>query len=210
MSAELGLPPLDHHSSQRVFRILLEALARPGTVQHLPADLVDVDVPVAVLVPLALADLEVTLAVLETGGPDWASRLERASGAERAAPERADMVLALRAPRPDEVRGLRRGTPDRPELGCRLVLACADLSATTGEVLVELTGPGVAGSAQLAVDGLPVEVLEALVAVNRRFPQGVDTYLVATDGHVVGLPRTTRVNVRAGAGTWATTPTGRS
>lgn len=203
---------LDHLGSQRVFRVLLDALARPGRVLELPAGLIDVDTPAPVLVPLALADLEVTLAVLEPAEPGWAARLERATGARRATAERADLVLALQPPRPDELRALRRGTPDRPDLGCRLVLACDRIAVAASEpaVLLDLTGPGVPGTARLAVTGLPVEVLEALVAVNRRFPLGVDTFLVGTGGHVAGLPRSTRVQIRSGPGTWAVAAIGRS
>ena len=195
-----ALRPLDHTGSQATFRVLLDALARPGTVHTLPAGLVDIDVPAAVLVPLALADLEVAFSVLEPAGPDWAGALRAATGTRAVESERADMVLALRAPRPDEVRGLRRGTPDRPDLACRLVLACDRFGE--GAVL-ELTGPGVDGSTSLAVAGVPVETLEALVAVNRHFPLGVDTFLVDTAGHVAGLPRSTTVRITSGAGAWA-------
>lgn len=207
------LRPLDHTVSQATFRVLLDALARPGTVHHLPLGAVDVDVPAAVLVPLALADLEVDLTVLEPAGPDWAGALGQATGARAVASESADLVLALRPPRPDEVRGLRRGTIDRPDLACRLVLACdrIDTGAVTGgqTAVLDLTGPGVDGSAELSVSGVPVETLEALVAVNRKFPLGVDTFLVDTDGHVAGLPRSTAVRITSGAGTWAPANAGR-
>ena len=196
------LGSLDHVGSQQVFRVLLDVLARPGTVRDLPGGVLDAGVPAAVLAPLALADLEVSLAVLEPAGAGWADALRAATGARPAPPERADMVLALRPPRPDEVRGLRRGTPDRPDLACRLVLACDRLDRD-GAVVVELTGPGVDGTAHLGIGGVPVEVVEALVAVNQRYPLGVDTFLVAADGRVVGLPRSTRIRVRTGAGTWA-------
>jgi alpha-D-ribose 1-methylphosphonate 5-triphosphate synthase subunit PhnH len=206
------LRALDHTDSQATFRVLLDALSRPGTVHRLPEGVVDVDVPAAVLVPLALADLEVDLAVLEPAGPDWAAALAEATGARPAAPERADLVLALRPPRPDEIRGLRRGTADRPDLACRLVLACDHIDtgatdATDSAAHLDLSGPGVDGHAALAVSGVPLETLEALIAVNRRFPLGVDTYVVDTEGRVAGLPRSTAVRITSGAGTWAAAPT---
>jgi alpha-D-ribose 1-methylphosphonate 5-triphosphate synthase subunit PhnH len=195
------LPALGHVASQRVFRVLLDALSRPGTVGTLPSDVLGVEAPAALLVPLALADLEVSLAVLEPSAPGWVGGLATATGARPASVERADLVVGLRAPRPDEVRGLRRGTADRPDLGCRLVLACTALGAS-GEVVCDLTGPGVEGTVELGVSGLPVETVEAIVAVNRRFPLGVDTFLVAADGRVAGLPRSTQVRIRSGAGSW--------
>jgi alpha-D-ribose 1-methylphosphonate 5-triphosphate synthase subunit PhnH len=211
------LRALDHTDSQATFRVLLDALSRPGTVHRLPEGVVDVDVPAPVLVPLALADLEVDLAVLEPAGSDWAAALAEATGARPAAPERADLVLALRPPRPDEIRGLRRGSPDRPDLACRLVLACNRIDAgdvdtgttdgTGSAAHLDLSGPGVDGHAALAVSGVPLEALEALIAVNRRFPLGVDTYVVDTEGRVAGLPRSTAVRITSGAGTWAAAPT---
>jgi alpha-D-ribose 1-methylphosphonate 5-triphosphate synthase subunit PhnH len=206
------LRPFNHTDSQATFRVLLDALSRPGTVHRLPEGIVDVDVPAAVLVPLALADLEVDLAVLEPAGADWAAALAEATGARPAAPERADLVLALRPPRPDEIRGLRRGTPDRPDLACRLVLACDRIDTESADgtgsaAHLVLSGPGVDGHAALAVSGVPLETLEALVAVNRRFPLGVDTYVVETEGRIAGLPRSTAVRITSGAGTWAAAPT---
>jgi alpha-D-ribose 1-methylphosphonate 5-triphosphate synthase subunit PhnH len=192
---------LDHAGSQQVFRVLLDVLARPGTVRELPTGLLPAGAPSALLAPLALADLEVALAVLEPAGAGWSDALRTATGARPAPAERADLVLALRPPRPDEVRGPRRGTPDRPDLACRLVLACDGLGPD-GSVVTELTGPGVDGTAHLGITGVPVEVVEALVAVNQRYPLGVDTFLVAAGGRAAGLPRSTRVRIRAGAGTW--------
>jgi alpha-D-ribose 1-methylphosphonate 5-triphosphate synthase subunit PhnH len=58
-----------------------------------------------------------------------------------------------------------------------------------------LSGPGIRGERQVVVDGLAVEVVEALIAANSAFPAGVDTFFVAADGSVIGLPRTTRVRI---------------
>ncbi|MBI0385230.1 phosphonate C-P lyase system protein PhnH, partial [Streptomyces albiflaviniger] len=45
----------------------------------------------------------------------------------------------------------------------------------------------------LAVRGLIEETAAALAAANAAFPCGMDVFLVAADGSVAGLPRTTRV-----------------
>lgn len=209
--------PLDHHQSQRVFRVLLDALCRPGTVLPLVPGPTGVDgMPPALLVPLALAGVGVGLAVLAPPeSPDWAHSLAAATGASVVTLEKAEMVVALRAPTPEEVRSLRRGSDESPELGARLVLACGrlDVSSTAAdqdhEVVLGIDGPGVAGSRRLGIEGLPVECFEALVLVNRRFPLGVDTLLVS-DGQpngcalVAGLPRSSRVRVEQGRMAWAT------
>lgn len=108
---------------------------------------------------------------------------------------------------------MRRGDALHPEQGARLVVACraltsvlarsdpivegtADITETAAgrapEVVeVTVTGPGVreAKGVRLRVDGIAAEVVEALTATNRHFPSGIDTWLVAADRTVVGLPR---------------------
>lgn len=212
-----AMAPLDHHASQRVFRVLLDALCRPGRVMRLTTSSARADEPPsALLVPMALAGVEVALAVLAPPeSPAWATSVAAATGASVVALERAGIVVGLRAPTPEEVRSLRRGSDESPELGARLVLACAGLDdgsvdmGSDRRVVLDIAGPGVAGRARLGVEGLPVELFEALILVNREFPLGVDTFLVASrqpDGSalVAGLPRSSRVRIDQGGMAWAT------
>ncbi len=86
--------------------------------------------------------------------------------------------------------GLPRGTEDRPEDGATLVIRTDGTSATE----VRLTGPGVD---RMLVTTLPVtpSVLDDRAAACSQWPLGVD--LLMAEGHdtVVGLPRTTVVEV---------------
>lgn len=196
---------LDTFSSQRTFRALLDALARPGVPVALPA--LDPDLPPALVLPLALADVEISVAVLAAPESlDWAMGIVRATGCRVAELEHADLVVALRPPTPEEVRSLRRGSALAPEDGARVAVAVDAFPTEGAALLASLEGPGIATTQSLGVDGLPVEVLETLVAVNARFPAGVDTYLFSIDGAVVGLPRTTRIRIERGSSTWATQP----
>lgn len=183
---------LDAHASQRTFRAMLDALARPGRTGrlHPPSG-----VPAALVVALALADVDVTTHVL-TGADelDWAEVLRAATGTRAVELEHADIVVALRPPTPDEIRSLRRGRPDAPELGARLSLAVESLGS--GDVLLTMRGPGVPVVRELEVGGVDAPVLEAIAAVNRRFPAGIDTFLVAADGVIAGIPRSTDLEVR--------------
>ncbi|WP_165977946.1 phosphonate C-P lyase system protein PhnH [Nonomuraea diastatica] len=66
-----------------------------------------------------------------------------------------------------------------------------------GVVLV-LRGPGVPGVRRVRVTGLPAGVFAALAEANADFPAGVDTFLVAQDGTIAGLPRSTRIEIENG------------
>lgn len=211
MSAML-LPRLDPHASHRVFKVLFEALSRPGQLTALGSDRTLVESP-ALLVALALADIDVRVHVLAPTGShagshasDWSDAIHATTGATRSSLEAAELVVALRPPTPDEIRSLRRGSADAPELGARLAVACTRLADTDGEVIVSLRGPGVPEARRVAFDGVPVEVLETLASVNLAFPAGVDTFFVADDGIVVGLPRTSRIEIMEGSSSWVMRP----
>ncbi|MBV8083868.1 MAG: phosphonate C-P lyase system protein PhnH, partial [Chloroflexi bacterium] len=164
--------------------------------------------PLPLLAPLALADVDVAMAVLAPpDAPDWVRSLAHATNGRAAAIEAADIVVALRTPLPDEIRSLRRGASDAPERGARLVLDCRQLTAgVEGDVALELSGPGVNGTCQLGIDGLPPEVFETISAANGRFPMGIDTFLIGRSGELAGLPRTTHIRIEPGGSQWATQP----
>lgn len=175
--------------AQRDFRTLIDVLARPGVVGQLE---VRPPAPAATIPVAGLADLEVSLAVLSSD-TEWRRVVELVTAARPAALEQARMVLALRPITPDEIALLSKGDPLAPELGARLVQA-VDALGEAGEVSLSLRGPGVPGTRRLAVRGLPVPVFDALSEANQAFPAGIDTFLVAADGKVAGLPRSVRID----------------
>jgi len=175
--------------SRQDFTTLLDVLSRPGKIGRL--DVPD-GVPGTALAACGLLDVEVGTHVL-ADDQDWAEAVHVATKAPRAHLREARTVIALRPVTADEVAGLSRGSAIDPEYGTRLFTPVE--SVGFGATVLSLHGPGIRGERRLAVDGLPVEVIEALVAANAGFPAGIDTFLVAADGSVVGLPRTTRIGI---------------
>lgn len=177
-------------AAQRAFGLLLDTLARPGTIAHLD---VPPSVPAALLPAATLADVEVTLAVLDDGG--WAEAVYAATGSPRAELPDADIVLTLRRITADEVASLRRGSAEAPERGARLVAAVDALHTGDGALRLSFTGPGVPGRREVTVDGLDPAVVAALAAANAEFPAGIDVHLVAADGALVSIPRSTSIRI---------------
>ncbi|WP_433430835.1 phosphonate C-P lyase system protein PhnH [Nonomuraea sp. CA-141351] len=179
--------------AQADFRALLNALSRPGVLDAVGR----ADGPPALTVAAGLADVEVPTAVLtDSGDEHWARALHLATSAPVAPPEAARMVVALRPPTAAEIAAMRRGDALHPEHGTRLIAAVT----TLGEegVGLALRGPGVPGTRRLRVAGLPRAVFAALAEANAGFPAGIDTFLVAGDGTVAGLPRSTRIEIENG------------
>ncbi|HEX4248943.1 MAG TPA: phosphonate C-P lyase system protein PhnH [Pseudonocardia sp.] len=188
------LPPVVSH---RVFRAVLDALARPGSPAHLPgwtSSGAGYETPAALLPLLALADLGTGIHVLEQ--PEVATRWSDALATATSAPvvplERARLVGALRPITPAEVGALCRGTALAPEDAALLAVAVTDLVG--GPARWVLSGPGVPGTRTIAPAGVPEGFLAARADAVHRYPIGIDVLLVAPDGRVLGLPRGTSID----------------
>jgi alpha-D-ribose 1-methylphosphonate 5-triphosphate synthase subunit PhnH len=182
-----ALHPAD---SQQVFRAVLEALARPGTVLALP------DGPLRTLAPavipvFALADLGTGVCVLERADDRWGDTVTTATSAPLWPAELARLIAAVRPVTEGEVRSFCRGSAAAPEDGALVSLAIADLDG--GDRRWRLSGPGIADTASLAPRGLPASFVTARAEAVTGYPAGIDVLLVTDDGRVVGLPRTTTI-----------------
>jgi alpha-D-ribose 1-methylphosphonate 5-triphosphate synthase subunit PhnH len=184
------LPVLDADTAQRTFRAVLDALARPGVPAALPAG----DVPPALLPVLALADLDTPACVLgdtvddETGGGAWAGALVTATSAPVVPLGAARLVAALRPLATGELGAVRTGSAAAPEEAALVALA---VPALDGGPPLALSGPGVDGTRTVAPRGLPADLVTARAAT--AYPAGADMLLVAPDGAVLGIPRSTRI-----------------
>ncbi|KUN00105.1 hypothetical protein AQI95_35690 [Streptomyces yokosukanensis] len=188
---------LDPAQAHGVFRAVLDALARPGTVSRFPAGTGGV-VPSALLPVLALADLGTGVCVLEEDGSRrWSDVVGVAANAPAAPLEKARLAAAVRPVAPQEILRLARGAADAPEDGALLCLPVAALEG--GPHAWRLSGPGVPGERDVAPRGVPDGFVEARAEAVGGFPAGVDLLLITPDGRVMGLPRSTALTVVAEA-----------
>jgi alpha-D-ribose 1-methylphosphonate 5-triphosphate synthase subunit PhnH len=194
---------LDAFESHAVFRCLLDSIARPGDLHQLPAALV-ARFPAVLLPVVALADVDVPVTVCEPttgdGGTPWGAVVAAATGAPLVPLPSARMVATFEPLSAEVVRGVRSGTALAPELGCRLVSTCTSIhvdhpAAPMSAVGLIIRGPGIDGIRAVSIDSVPAEALAALAALNDGRPAGVDTWFVTPGGQVLGLPRSTRIEL---------------
>jgi alpha-D-ribose 1-methylphosphonate 5-triphosphate synthase subunit PhnH len=171
--------------SARAFRLLMEALARPGTIQRLngatPPEGLS---PAAGTALLTLADG--TTPVFLAGASDspaLRSWIAFHIGAPLCGPEQAMFAIGPFAALLPHLAALSPGEPAYPDRSAT-VIAEVDCLSTEGH---RLTGPGIKGEARLS---LPEAVPFQMNA--RRFPLGFDSFLTCGEG-IAALPRTTRV-----------------
>lgn len=182
--------------AQSVFRALMDAMARPGTVQAIaprvstPAPLG----PVAAALALTLCDADTPVWLDPALAQDGA--IARWLGFHAGAPVTDDPATAAFALIGDgqslgSFDRFARGTQDYPDRSATLIVQVPDL--TDGPALA-LTGPGIKQSATLAPSGLPPRFTALWADNNALFPRGIDMVLAAPAA-VAALPRTTRIAI---------------
>lgn len=179
--------------AQANFRALMDALARPGTIQPLATDagagVLDASLAAAAL---TLADHETPLwlspaLAADRGACDW---LAFATGAPLVdEPARAAFALVAEADPLPDLGQFALGTQDYPDRSSTFVKACASL---TGGAKLSFSGPGVQSRVDGAPQGLGDDFAERWARNRALFPRGVDLILCA-GGAVMGLPRTLTV-----------------
>jgi alpha-D-ribose 1-methylphosphonate 5-triphosphate synthase subunit PhnH len=195
--------------AQEHYRLLLDAMARPGKINTLPRLILSVPAggilkEAAALVGFALLNADVHFFV-DGAGSDVATRyLLVNTSARPVSLEEADFVFASGLASAALVEAMKKGSLPYPEEGATLVLSVAALSAEASQgpteasqgpteaspgLALTLQGPGINGKKTFFVRGLSARLLEALQQSNVEFPLGVDLILTDGDGHVACIPR---------------------
>jgi alpha-D-ribose 1-methylphosphonate 5-triphosphate synthase subunit PhnH len=185
------------HDTQAVFRTLLDALARPGTISSVEAALPEfaANEPradrAAFATLLALAD-DTTPIWLATPDAALGSTLRFHTGAPLTdTPSRAAFAYVHDAEALLPLSAFSLGEPETPEQAATLLIR---VNSLTGGTPITLSGPGIETTATIAPRGLPARFWHERAELAVHFPCGIDCYLVCGDA-LVGLPRTTRAEV---------------
>jgi alpha-D-ribose 1-methylphosphonate 5-triphosphate synthase subunit PhnH len=183
-------------SAQSTFRSVMDAMARPGSIQRIvaapgtPGSLMTGTAAIA----LTLFDHDTPL-WLDGGlsaNSDVLSWLRFHTGAP--VTEDASAASFALIADPDALPPLSRfslGTNDYPDRSTTLIVQIESLG--TGPSF-ELRGPGIDGVTTLQATIRPADLMERLRINESSFPRGIDVLLVAGNA-VVAIPRTTRIAV---------------
>lgn len=179
--------------SQSVFRIAMQAMARPGKILPLSASLT----PPAQLSAAAGA-LLLTLCDFET--PVWLDRALAESDAvtgfirfhtgARLVAQPADAAYAVISDgaRMLSLTSFAQGTPEYPDRSTTLIVQVRELRPSGWR----LEGPGIDGHVGFSALPLPADFAQQVRANRASFPCGVDVFF-ATNAELVALPRSTRL-----------------
>ena len=186
--------------AQRGFRTIMNALARPGSIQSLDAGLLAL--PGRLTRELAV----VALTLADHDAPLW---LDRELAADPAVtrflafhtgapivsePDEAAFALCCDPVLLPRLSAFSVGTAEYPDRSTTVVLALPGLDEGEGFLL---DGPGIQTTQTMARTVLPADLPAQLADNHALYPCGVDLLLVAP-GKITGLPRSTRVQQREG------------
>jgi len=185
-------------SAQSTFRSVMDAMARPGSIQRIVAAAGE---PLGMM-PGAAA---IALTLFDHDTPIWLdSKMSATPDAGKwlkfhtSAPVVTDSSIASFAliGDPQNLPALERfafGSNEYPDRSTTLILQVESLNDGP---MVELQGPGIDGTAGLHASLQPHDLFERLSINAALFPRGIDVVLVHDDS-IVAIPRTTRL-VRKG------------
>jgi alpha-D-ribose 1-methylphosphonate 5-triphosphate synthase subunit PhnH len=185
-------------SAQSTFRSVMDAMARPGSVQRIAST---AGTPSA----MTQGTAAIALTLFDHDTPIWLdAKMAAASDVGKwlkfhtSAPVVADPSIASFAlvGHPQSLPALDRfafGSSEYPDRSTTLILQVESL---TGGPVIELQGPGIDGAATLRASIQPRDLFERLAVNAALFPRGIDVVLVHDDA-IVAIPRTTRL-VRRG------------
>ena len=182
-------------ASQAVFRAVMEAMARPGTIAEL-------DVAITSPAPLGVAAAALGLALLDFETPFWLDPtlaaapdvdgwLKFHTGAPRTA-DSASAAFALVA-KPATLPGFDTfdlGSIEYPDRSTTLVLEVETLN--DGDTF-HLSGPGIKESRSFAAVPLPADFADRMAANRALFPRGVDI-LLTCGRRLAALPRSVQLS----------------
>jgi alpha-D-ribose 1-methylphosphonate 5-triphosphate synthase subunit PhnH len=180
--------------AQRVFRAVMDALARPGSIVRiagLPAPPAPMS-PAAGAIALALADYDTPLWLdqpLAAAGQVTAWLRFHTGAPITADPARAAFAFLADPARLPALETFALGTPEYPDRSTTLVL---QVESFADGGAMRLSGPGIAGSQTFSAKPLALDFAARLAENRALFPRGVDL-LLATQDEVAGLPRSVRV-----------------
>jgi alpha-D-ribose 1-methylphosphonate 5-triphosphate synthase subunit PhnH len=151
---------------------------------------------------LALADLMTPVCAMPSGDQRTTDAVTDAVGvaarliaAPTVGPSHARLALAFNES--DEMARLNTGSHWSPETGAMLLQRVAALALAEAGPGWKLTGPGVreGDAALITVVGLGNHFVTERARLTSDYPAGIDCLLVTDQGAVVGLPRTTQIEV---------------
>lgn len=190
-------------NSQRIFRMVLDSMSRPGKVNNInnspkETDVYEYDSLLKVLI--TLLDNEVSFNMSPKMSEKFNKDVTNYTGSKISEIQLSDFYIARGDDTNDEISVLKNGSLVFPDESCTIVMAVNEIykdesSYNQNSIKLKLMGPGIKDCSFVAMDGLNVQNIELIKQKNIEYPLGVDAILVDVHGNVLCLPRTVKIEL---------------
>ena len=188
-------------NSQSVFKKLMIALSRPGTLVDLPEiplSAPNQDYNFLMQVVLTLCDIETSFHVYgeeEEIVRQFEQYISINTGAKKDMLERAQFVFSLGPGISHRINELQQGSLELPNTSATLFYTVSGFSSQLDSpgLCLKCRGPGIKDTTEVFIQDGDKREVETWIDNRRNFPLGVDIFLVSKEGQVCGLPRSTNI-----------------
>lgn len=204
MTTSFRAPSAFEQYSTITYRVLLDCLARPGTINRIsPATMFsnwpDQTNRFALAACMTLLDQETTYISARDG--QWVDThhsestwVQIRTNCRLSEAQTAQFALLHDAQSAHLLEHLNQGSLTFPERSATAFIAVDTLSYEQPNWI--LTGPGIKERTSVAVH-TKYDIMSHINATRQNYPHGIDVFLVDNQGNCIGLPRTTHISLIA-------------
>ncbi len=212
MTTTFQPPSLFETFCTATFRVLLDCMARPGTIGQIPEPSMFTNIPTitidqqpvianrfALTSCLSLLDQETRFA--QAANSSWIDPqsdinrwVQLRSNCRLSDAPNAQFVYLWDSASSALLHELNPGTLTFPEQSCTAFIAVPEINHT--EPTWRLQGPGIDGYCDVGVHGVVADFVTHINATRAHFPLGIDIVCIDTHGKCLALPRTCQISLK--------------
>ncbi|MET1180254.1 phosphonate C-P lyase system protein PhnH [Peribacillus simplex] len=195
------------HDIQTVYRKLVTATSRPGTLVVLEREARTLDVQLeclssTILLALTVLDPEVTFKVIAKEGEAVSRMINQLTYSKPVDLPEADFIFILHDASEEQMKEAinkaKVGNLFNPHESAMIILEVPDV--TKGDSMI-LSGPGIQEESFISLPNVSAW-LGVRNEKNIEFPLGIDMYFVDRQDRLIALPRTTQIKENGGEMIW--------
>ncbi|MGE7905047.1 phosphonate C-P lyase system protein PhnH [Peribacillus sp. NPDC094092] len=195
------------HDIQTVYRKLVTATSRPGSLVVFEREAKTLDVQMeclssTILLALTVLDPEVTFKVIAKEGETVSRMINQLTYSKPVDLPEADFIFILHDASEEQMKEAiykaKKGNLLNPHESAMVILEVPDV--TKGDSMI-LSGPGIQGESFISLPNVSAW-LGARNEKNIEFPLGIDMYFVDQLDRLIALPRTTQIKEKGGGVIW--------
>jgi len=186
------------HDIQKVYRKVINSMARPGLIENIGEQSGKVDIDTGfynqtLVIMFMLLDAEVSFKIYSNQEEKITKFISQLTYAKSKSADEADFIFVLRDAGPKKLEeAFRKGKPGNlidPHRSATIIVEVDKLSKDKDLVL---KGPGIKDANYVKVD-IEGDWIEERKKKNIEYPLGVDAIFIDRNSNIVAFPRTTQI-----------------